>query len=119
MRVIVAGGRDFNNLHHMLDVLDARVDWIDEVVCGGAKGADLVGEAWAVSNHIPVKRFDADWQRHGKSAGIIRNKEMGDYADALVAFWDGKSKGTSHMIDYANKIGLAVTVEHYKNAPRK
>jgi len=70
-----------------------------EVVSGGAQGVDRLGEEWAKLNSIPVKVYPADWERHGKAAGPIRNAEMSIYAGGLIAFWDGVSKGTAHMID--------------------
>jgi Protein of unknown function (DUF2493). len=79
-------------------ILEA-VPWpVDEVVSGTARGADTAGEAWAEHHGVPVERFPADWDEHGKSAGPIRNQEMADYADAVVAIWDGKSSGTHNMI---------------------
>ena len=98
MKVIVAGGRDFNNYKVLNNVLTMLSHNIDEVVSGDATGADTLGARWAEENNIPVHHFPADWEKYGKQAGYIRNAEMGEYADALVAFWDGKSKGTGHMI---------------------
>lgn len=110
MKLIVAGSRDFDNYDRLSDILDTV--WLEselyplEVVSGGARGADRLGERWADEAGCTVKRFPADWETHGKAAGIMRNIEMAQYADALVAFWDGKSKGTRHMIlsamDYNN-----------------
>ena len=65
---------------------------------GDAAGADTMGARWANNNNIPIKHFPAEWDRYGKSAGYIRNAEMGEYADALIAFWNGHSTGTKHMI---------------------
>ena len=103
-KVIVAGSRTFNNYQLLKEVLNKEKDRIEEVVCGEAKGADLWGKLWAVQNNIPVKSFPADWKTHGAAAGYIRNHQMGDYADELIAFWDGQSKGTKDMIDYMDKI---------------
>jgi hypothetical protein len=83
---------------------------VTEVVSGMARGVDTLGIDWAVENWLPWKEFYADWKHYGKSAGYKRNEEMAIYADALVAIWDGKSKGTKHMIDLANKHGLIVYV---------
>lgn len=83
---------------------------ITEVVSGGAKGIDTLGEHWAKNNDIPIKVFQANWDLHGKSAGIIRNKEMGNYADILVAFWDYKSRGTKHMIGYMHSLDKPVYI---------
>ena len=113
-KVIIAGGRDFQNtelLQEEMFYLQQTLD-VDEIVSGGARGADKLGEIWA-GNDTPVTPFPADWDLHGKAAGYIRNKEMAEYADVLVAFWDGKSKGTKHMIDLALAGGLLVKVVKY------
>jgi len=86
---------------------------ITEVVSGKAKGPDTVGERWAIANRIPVALFPAEWKDGGKfnrAAGIKRNAEMGRYADALIAFWDGQSPGTRHMIQFMERLGKTVAV---------
>ena len=125
MKVIIAGGRDFYNSadeklmkeHYVVGIkaLDALVEKynITEVVCGKAKGADSFGEQWAIANDIPLAEFPADWNRFGLGAGPKRNCEMGDYADLLLAFWDGKSKGTKHMISYMKKLRKPVVLKYY------
>jgi hypothetical protein len=80
------------------------------VVSGCARGVDRNGEAYAAKHGIPVALFPADWANLGKKAGMVRNCEMADYADALIAIWDGKSSGTKHMIDTAKSKGLKVYV---------
>lgn len=70
-----------------------------EIVCGMAKGPDLWGKEFGESWGIEVVEFPAQWDLFGKRAGYVRNEQMADYADALLAFWDGKSRGTKHMID--------------------
>lgn len=115
MKVIIAGGRDFDNydlLFQKCDKLLSRQNEI-EIVSGCAKGADKLGEKYANEKGYKIKRFPADWNLHGKSAGYIRNKEMADYADALIAFWNGQSKGTKHMIEIAKQCGLKVKVITY------
>ena len=111
MKTIIAGGRDFDDIA----LMGTSVEWdkVTEVVCGEARGADKWGRTHAEMRGIPVASFPADWDKHGKKAGPIRNMEMGDYADCLIAFWDGKSKGTKHMIDYMNKLGKPVKVVQY------
>lgn len=86
---------------------------ITEIVSGMAKGADNLGVAWARFIGLPCAEFPADWEEHGRAAGPIRNAEMAEYADALVAFWDGKSRGTKNMIDQAIKRSLLVKVIYY------
>jgi hypothetical protein len=123
MRIIIAGGRDFNSYKLLeTEILVFMVELGSfmheddnyEFVLGGAKGADSLGEKFADEYGFKKKLFIPDWNGLGKKAGIIRNHEMGDYAHALLAFWDGKSKGTKDMIDYATKKGLKVKVVHYE-----
>ena len=110
MKTIIAGSRGFDNYESMTKEL-GNVDFeITEVVSGTARGADRLGERWAESNDMPISRMPANWDQHGKAAGYIRNEEMAKCSDALVAFWDGRSKGTKHMIDLAKKHDLKVKV---------
>ena len=111
MKVIIAGGRDY--VMTAADKAGLRRLGITQVICGMATGADTEGRLWAASNGIPVKRMPADWKRYGKAAGIVRNTEMAQCADGLVAFWDGASKGTKHMIDTARRNGLKIIVRSY------
>ena len=120
MKVVVAGGRDFNDyklLKETLDNFQQEYGNITEVVSGGARGSDKLGEQYANENKIPIKRFVPDWEGLGKKAGHVRNRKMGDYAKEhngmLAAFWDKQSKGTKGMIDYATKIGLKSVVVYY------
>ena len=116
MRTIIAGGRYFNDYVYMKQVMDTFRNGIASkitVVSGTARGSDQLGEQWAHERNVKATQFPADWDQHGKSAGYIRNEEMADYADALVAFWDGTSKGTKHMIDIALRKGLLVQVVRY------
>jgi hypothetical protein len=116
MRVIIAGGRDFNNyslLEEEMDFLNDRLAHCITVVSGGAKGADALGELWGRENDLRVRVFPAKWDEYGKSAGYRRNVDMANHSEMLVAFWDGKSKGTKHMIDIALEKGLLVQVVRY------
>ena len=115
MKVIIAGGRDFNNyetLYKLCDKVLSNQTEI-EIVSGTANGADKLGEKYANEKGYVIKRFPANWEDFGKKAGIIRNREMADYADALIAFWDGKSRGTKNMIEVAKKNKLEVRVIKY------
>lgn len=108
MKVIIAGSRRFTDYEY----LKSTVDWLlekskdIEIFSGGAIGADVLGEKYAKERGYPIKSFPANWSKHGKSAGPIRNKEMADGANLLIAFYDGKSRGTKNMIKqaFANKI---------------
>ena len=102
MKVIICGGRsldDYGLVKNVMDEVAARID-INEIVCGEARGADSLGKRWAIENGIQIASFPADWNRYGRAAGARRNEEMGNYADYVIAFWDGKSRGTKHMIHY-------------------
>lgn len=112
MKTIVAGSREFNDYNLVKQSLD-ECD-ISEIVSGCARGADTLGECYALEHSIKVTKFPADWNTYGKSAGYIRNEQMAAYGEQLVAFWDGKSKGTKHMIDLAVKKNLKVKVIIYE-----
>jgi len=112
MKTIIAGGRTITDPEVLLEALEA-CPWshrITEVVCGKAEGADTLGEDWANASGIPVKPFPADWKKHGKAAGPIRNGEMAVYADSLIALWDTRSTGTRDMIAKATLKKLKVFV---------
>ena len=118
IKFIVAGGRDFNGTSHDWRWLfhQIGINKEDEVVCGGARGGDAFGKEYAEEYGLKVKMFPAEWGKYGRSAGYRRNAEMADYADCLLAFWDGESKGTKHMIDLAKKKGLKVFIRRYEDA---
>ena len=115
MKLIIAGGRAFDDYELLTREVEKIIagEPVVEIVSGGAKGADRLGEFFAIDHNLPIKRFPADWDLHGKSAGFKRNAEMADYADHCICFWDGRSKGTGHMINLAKSKGLAVTVINY------
>ena len=114
-KVIVAGGRDFSDydllcttLHHLL----SKRSYVENV-SGMARGADSLALRYAEENHYRVKKFPANWDMDGNSAGYKRNVVMARYADACVCFWDGKSKGTADMIRVAKFYRLAFRVIKY------
>ena len=115
MKLIIAGGRNFDDYDLLTSICNDVIPEMGQVhiVSGCANGADKLGERYASENDYHIIKFPADWDKHGKSAGYIRNKEMAKYADALIAFWDGKSKGTKHMIDLANEYRLLIYIHKY------
>lgn len=119
IKVIIAGTRDFNDYDFLKKNVDYFLQGINpnneeiEIVSGNARGADKLGERYAKEHNLPVKLFPANWDKYGKRAGYLRNQEMANYSDVLIAFWDEKSKGTKHMIDIAKKQGLTVIVVGY------
>ena len=113
--VIVAGSRNFNDYELLTAKLDKILSKRDnvQIVSGGARGADSLGERYAKEHNLPLKIFPANWDLYGRSAGYRRNEQMAEYADALVAFWDGESHGTKHMIETAQAMGLPLRVVFY------
>lgn len=114
MKVIIAGGREIEDYELLLEaVLNAGFD-ITSVVSGTARGADKMGERFAEETGLPIYQFPAKWEEYGRAAGPIRNQVMAEFGDALIALWDGKSRGTKGMIDLAKKKGIPVHVELVK-----
>lgn len=115
-RVIIAGGRDFDDYEYLKESMDYFLSKIKRnivIVCGAARGADTLGARYAEECGYEVRYYPADWKSNGKSAGFIRNLEMAQNADALVAFWNGQSSGTKHMIETARKYRLLIRIKHY------
>jgi hypothetical protein len=111
MRVIIAGSRSIADIKHIYAaVAKSGIDHIDTILCGTARGVDLLGKEYGEINDITVEDYPADWDKWGKSAGYRRNEWMAGESDALIAVWDGKSKGTGHMVDIMRGRNLPVTV---------
>lgn len=110
MRVIVAGSRTITSYETVNAAIAESGFDIDTVISGTAQGVDQLGEGWAILNDAEFERYPANWNKYGKSAGYKRNEQMAAVADALIAVWDGKSRGTKHMIDIMNKLGKKVYV---------
>ena len=101
MTTIIAGSRTFNN-YRLLETTLAKCPWqVTQVISGGARGAETLGEKWARQHNIPLNIIRANWKADGASSGYIRNTRMADKAQAVILFWDGKSRGTRHMLDIA------------------
>lgn len=110
MRVIIAGTRTITDMRVLEKAIaDSRFQ-ITEVVSGRARGADALGEIFAFKHGLPLTTYHANWEGHGKYAGPMRNETMARNADALIALWDGSSKGTAHMTNIARHKGLAVYI---------
>lgn len=114
MITIITGSRDIENYEAVSEAIRLSGFEITEVVSGCAPGVDKTGERWARRHGVPIKRFPANWKQDGRVAGIYRNIAMAHYAYALVAVWDGYSKDTKHMIEFATKKGLRVYVYEYR-----
>ena len=85
------------------------------IISGHALGADSLDERYAQERGFKIETYPADWKKYGRAAGPIRNEQMANIANALIAFWDGKSKGTKNMINLAKKKGLQVFVAQYES----
>lgn len=109
-KVIVAGSRHFTDYIFVKSVLNHYLsNQTDvEIVSGCAQGVDKLGEQYAKENGLPVKRFPADWNTYGRAAGPIRNKQMAEYADALILFWNGSSPGSKNMLKNAKEMNLKI-----------
>ena len=115
MKLAIVGSRTFMNYQKMRGEIAALVEHGDmaeptEIVSGGASGADSLGREYAVEMGLEYTEFPADWDKHGKSAGFRRNAQIVDYADRVIAFWDGISRGTKHTIGLAEKAGKLIKV---------
>lgn len=113
MKTIIAGSRTIKEYIHVVNAIKESRFEITEIVSGTAQGVDRLGELYGKYNNIPVKQFPADWSL-GKRAGMIRNQQMSDYADAAIIIWDGVSRGSANMIETAKKDGLEVFVYEVK-----
>jgi len=115
MIIAIVGSRNFNDYELVKKALDPVKNKITGIISGGAKGADSLAETYARQNGIITKIFLPDWETHGNSAGFIRNTEIVGAAQLVIAFWDGKSKGTKHSIDIANRLNKPLKIIKYAN----
>lgn len=117
---LIVGSRNFDNY----ELLKQKCDYLlqnykdIEIVSDGARGADTLAERYAKENNYELRVFKADWDNYGKSAGYIRNDEMHKYISlfeerGVIAFWDGKSKGTSHNFSLAKKYNNKIKIIKY------
>lgn len=112
MKVGIVGSRGFNDYKLVVETL-REIPQINLIVSGGAKGADTLGEMYAKHNDIPTMIFPPLWDKYGKSAGFIRNKDIVENSDIVIAFWDGNSKGTHSTIQLCEKMGKRCKIVSY------
>jgi hypothetical protein len=119
VRVIIAGSRTITNYDYVYQAVESFLDKfgdeffelnISEIVSGGARGVDTLGERYAQEHNIPVKKFPADWEKYGRGAGHRRNTQMAKYSDVLIAVMEGESKGTKNMIKQAKEQDIDVHI---------
>jgi len=108
MKVAVIGSRTFNDYEEVKRTLSLIN--ITELISGGAKGADSLGERYADENNIQKKIFLPDWERFGKAAGMIRNTDIIENAEFIIAFWNGTSKGTLDSMNKATKLNKKILI---------
>lgn len=122
-KVIIAGSRGFSNYKLLKEkcneyLREKRKEYNIIIISGGARGADTLGEKYAQEEGFSLEVFPANWNKFGKSAGFRRNEQMAEVADALIAFWDGKSHGTKHMIEIMENKKLLVRVVNYETSDK-
>lgn len=106
MKLLIAGSRGINNFS-LAEYVDKDVDLI---VSGGAKGVDTIAEDYADKKGVSKLILRPDYKKYGKAAPLIRNEKMVDICDKVLIIWDGRSRGTHHTIDYAQKVGKPLTI---------
>lgn len=127
MNLIIAGCRDFTDRDFIYEGIDSFITdhgTPDLIIEGGATGVDRIAGEYARDHNIPLRIFKADWNKYGRVAGPIRNEKMARYVfdricrysehGYLLAFWDGKSRGTKNMIEKAQRYGLTIIMKIFK-----
>ncbi len=115
-RVVIAGCRNYNNYDEAKEYIDFCINEIREkyeiiFVSGGCRGSDSLGERYAEENGFKIERYPAQWEKYGRSAGPRRNEKMAQVSDYIICFWDGQSKGTKSMIEYAQKFEKPIRIK--------
>ena len=119
-RVAVAGCRDYDNYKEAKEYIDFCISKISKkytliFVSGGCRGADALGERYAAENDFKTEIYPAAWEKYGRAAGPKRNKKIAEISDYIICFWDGKSKGTKSLIQFAEKAGKPVKIKYIKS----
>lgn len=117
VKLAIVGSRGFQDYDALVEFIDRIIKENDyevtEVISGGAKGADRLGELWARTRGYPIIIYQAEWDKYGKSAGFRRNYDIIQRCDIVFAFWDGESKGTKHDLELAEKFGKQIFLYNY------
>ena len=111
MKIAIIGSREPGNINFAQE-LESRIniDANDTIISGGARGIDSLAAQYARQHGLELIDFRPDYAKNGRGATFIRNREIVDNADMVVAFWNGTSKGTKYTIDYANKKGVTTLI---------
>jgi len=117
MKLAVIGSRGFHDYEFLkLEIkkfLQENNFTLTKIISGGAKGADKMAEYYATEYSIPITIFFPDWDKYGKSAGFMRNEQIINTADAVIAFWDGTSKGTLGSINLSKEKNKILKIVQY------
>lgn len=108
MKLAVVGSREYDDAEFVIEILGDYLNEFGgdlEIVSGGARGVDRIAERWAEQVGVPCVVYLPNWDAYGRGAGIVRNRDIVDYCDSLIAFWDGVSKGTLNSIKLAREAG--------------
>lgn len=119
IRLLICGSRNFNNYELLREKINLIISKIIlkkniVIVSGGANGADSLGEKYAKENGFELKIYPADWEKNGKAAGHIRNKQMANFVTHCIAFWDGESPGTKNMLELCQQYKIITKLVYYK-----
>ncbi|MBQ8524680.1 MAG: DUF2493 domain-containing protein [Clostridia bacterium] len=114
-KLLIAGSREYSAYDEAEKVIDTYLNKLTPndtviILSGACRGADRIGERYAEEHGYEVRRYPADWKRYGRGAGPVRNRLMADEADYIICFWNGKSRGSRSLIEYAEKLGKKVFV---------
>jgi len=116
MKIAIIGSKNFDNYPKLKRVLDRLR--ISEIISGGSRGAYELAERYAIENKIPTKIVRSDYERHGASAQMEKNKQIIDRSEMVIAFWDSNTEITKYGIQYAREVGKPLIVETFKNDSR-
>ncbi len=116
-RIVIAGCRNYNDYDTAKQFIEKCISSVRKeneiiIISGGCKGADIIGERFAKENGFGIEKYPAEWGKYGKSAGPKRNGIMAEKSDLVICFWDGKSRGTKSMIEYARKLNKPIKIMH-------
>jgi len=114
-RLAVVGSRDFDDFELFVKIMDRLrlVKVIDVIISGGAKGVDSMARHYSEVNGIDFEEYLSDWDKHGRSAGFIRNQTIWDNSTSGIAIWDGISKGTAHSFEISKKQNKPLIIFNY------
>lgn len=118
MKLAIIGSRTFNDYNLAYDIYQKHFSpHVLVIVSGGAKGADTIAERLAAEFQCRTEIYYPDWDKHGKAAGFIRNKDIINNCDAVLAFWDKESKGTVHSLKFAKELNKPTMLVYFTPQP--